>query len=1203
STSCSAGFIKQLQIVCDLTFRSQPDMAKISNGPIWSRGTGQVVRKKQEKLEVHFDPEDYLNWKSSETHCHVSRLLGNGQVLEGYWELYLPKTYSTKTGALVLYSEDVAKRSRKLKGYERPQQRLGNKSKTLHLELYTLQDFVRAILAYGGKQLRKNKQGIPWQPYLHFLRDPEAIQAGRQMRPGYSAKRYLLKLSQTLNPSVLQKLQCAGCIRDPLLLEKNSSGDRTKQQDLSAVPPKYNLHILCSPCSYLPTEFEQPTNPAGLDLSSHKRSGTEAWVLEGYKEETWARRRAPVPLRLSVRKLSFQWTPQHSKETTWSQNAAYKGVPEDTCMEVPQDGGNTKEDQGHHKMPNQSVDCSSLENTSMDTSELWCEKSHVTFYGGFFSGRKISCSVGQKHPKNPDCRERGAPVETGLFPPVHPRRSSGQGGEIKEHRKQLPEMVRLPQIPEDSPRAQREKLKSSELSKELVVLPLLIRLEREPQIRAKKQQGACCNEVKSEVTLGDKLLAPLLNDLISEPGHRNKQHQIMNGGIPEAPSGTDLFIQDAVPSVGLLPTIDPNKYPGTQNNRDNFKPSTVINTGSNKDFPAGIPHQGQRECSNGTSLSSLILGPDGEIVCPVLLGSVQTADDLGHWGFIPDEEGNESTSAEFRQGTQQRQAGDDSNSQWLQSKQKKRHSSLQPTGSTGQKDGGDFTQDAGKQLDTLPQSEILSHLEPSLDHMIISSSHMVPVPESDDGNLIEMPSHSEAIQENTRTGLHSSKEVLETEEVEQITLPKKTSKQAKATRLHAARDVSENKPMSKQEKYELAKTGAVAKPPKKSPKKDKRPSQAEFVVGKPHQKKAVGKRASNRKVKPAGVNIPVITEEPSQEEKGEAEVEEKLITCLGEEELGGPAGQSPSPSCSLKEEPSSPLEEGLPPSADGGHASRPQACPAQEMLHVSQPAVSDTSSPQAGAVLSSEIPQVLQNKEEEKLSRDKLIAERAEQRRLAVEKKRREKEELKRKQQEQKERMERMKEEMEEEQQRRLEEMRLRRQQREEELQRQEEEAARMFKAEKAAQERVRQQQEEQRRKLLEMQKKRQQEEKERAEAEKHQQKEREMKLEEERRLLAEMAEEERLAFEKRKQEEEEEARHLAEERRKKAEEETKLALEEAKKQVVLLARQRAELEEKQRVQYKLFVEATGLEQGQAISRPWVYSYFQHPFLNMEDDD
>ncbi|XP_066477968.1 uncharacterized protein KIAA2012 homolog [Tiliqua scincoides] len=1286
------------------------------NLSLLSRGTGQVVRKKQEKFEVHFDPEDYLNWKSPETHCNDSRLLGNSQVLEGYWELYLPKTYSTKTGALVLYSEDLAKRSRKLKGYGRQQQRLGNKSRTLHIELRTLQDLVRAILAYGGKQA--HTKGTAWQPYLHFLSDPEAIQASRQMRPGYSAKRYLLKLSQTLDPSILQKLQLAGYIRDPLLLEVDPSDHRKKQQDLSAVPPKYNLRILCSPCPHLPTEFEQPHSfacSADFDPSSHERSEYEAWVLEGYKRETHVRRRAQVPLRISVRKLSFQLTPQHSKEPMWRQNAVYQSVPEDTCMEVPQDGGNIKEHQGHSKMPHQSVDCPSLESTSIDTSELWCEKSHMTFYGGFFPGRKISCNVGQKHLKNPDCRERRPPVETGLFPPVQPCRSSGQGGKRKEHRKQVPEMFRLPQISEDSPKAQRKKLKSSELSKELVVLPLLVQLEREPYIKAKKPAGACCNELKSEVTLDDKLLAPLWNDIISEPENRNKQHQIINGRTPEAPLDSDLFTQDAVPSIGLLPTIDPSKYPGTKSNRDNFKTSTIINTGIGgkyKDLPAGITHREQRECSNGTSLSSLIIGPDREIVHPLLLGSVQATNDLGHWGFIPDEEGkdlkpvvvsypkatdctqkkenasvrntvklrhhrvdkedgevslerrtistnppknsaaarepdgkeisdtlkdgsstlgtnkrletlktqtgqvqenkndledernttgNESSSSEFRQ---QRQDGDHGNCHLLQSKRKKRRSSLRQLESMGQKDGGDFIQGAGKQLDNLPPSEILSHLEPPLAHLTISSSDMerFPIPESDGGTLTEMPSHSETIKENT-IGVHSSEDMFETE-VEPTTLSKKTSKKAKTIRRHAAREVSENRPVSKQETHELAKTGAVSKPQKKSPKKDKRPSQAESVVGKPRQKKMTGKRTSYPMVKPVGVDIPVITEEPSQEENGEADAE--VIPCLeGEGELGGTADQSPSPSSPpLKEEPSSPLEECQPPSEDAGNAFRSHASPANEMISVLQPVVPTTKSPQTDAVPSSEIPEViLENKQEAKLSRDRLIAERAEQRRLAVEKKRREQEELKRKQQEQQEQMERMKEEVEEEQRRRMEERRLRRQQREEESQRQEEEAARVFKAEKAAQERVRQQQEEQRRKFLEMQKKKQQEEKERAEAEKRRQKEREMQLEEERRLLAEMAEEERLEFEKRRREEEEEMRRLAEERRKKAEEEARLALEEARKQLESLARQRAELEEKQRTQYRLFVEATGLERGQAISRPWVYSYFQHPFLKTGDDD
>lgn len=65
------------------------------------------------------------------------------------------------------------------------------------------------------------------------------------------------------------------------------------------------------------------------------------------------------------------------------------------------------------------------------------------------------------------------------------------------------------------------------------------------------------------------------------------------------------------------------------------------------------------------------------------------------------------------------------------------------------------------------------------------------------------------------------------------------------------------------------------------------------------------------------------------------------------------------------------------------------------------------------------------HKEELKVSRDRIIAERAEKRRLAVETKRKEQEELKKKEQEEQERMEKMREEMEQEKQRKIEEFRL----------------------------------------------------------------------------------------------------------------------------------------------------------------------------------
>ncbi|KAL6088848.1 hypothetical protein STEG23_000709, partial [Scotinomys teguina] len=191
---------------------------------------------------------------------------------------------------------------------------------------------------------------------------------------------------------------------------------------------------------------------------------------------------------------------------------------------------------------------------------------------------------------------------------------------------------------------------------------------------------------------------------------------------------------------------------------------------------------------------------------------------------------------------------------------------------------------------------------------------------------------------------------------------------------------------------------------------------------------------------------------------------------------------------------------------------------------------------------------LLEKRQQEKASQDRIRIERAEMRWLEVERRRREQEELARLHKEQLERAEKMKEELELEQQRRLEEIRLRKQRLEEERQRQEEAERKQRLQLQAAQERARQQQEQLRRKMQELQRKQEEEEVERAEAEKQRQKELEMQLAEEQKRLMEMAEEERLEYQRQKQEAEEKARQEAEERRQREEEAARRELEEAVK-------------------------------------------------------
>ncbi|KAL4695755.1 hypothetical protein H8959_000850 [Pygathrix nigripes] len=204
-----------------------------------SRGHGKLSQDKQ-KLEVYFEPEDYLNWRSPEDYVPVSKPQDENNANQHSWSLFLPKTFSTRKGALILYSEGLA-----ISAWTPKERRKGpycpkGPWRKLGLELHTLQDLKEAILAYGRQQRQQDRA---WQPYLHFRSQLES-QAQRQIQPGHSAKRYLRGLLRTWPPDAMYRLWCAGYIKDSVLLQDSQLNVPKKlrpQQDLSGVPPKYHL--------------------------------------------------------------------------------------------------------------------------------------------------------------------------------------------------------------------------------------------------------------------------------------------------------------------------------------------------------------------------------------------------------------------------------------------------------------------------------------------------------------------------------------------------------------------------------------------------------------------------------------------------------------------------------------------------------------------------------------------------------------------------------------------------------------------------------------------------------------------------------------------------------------------------------------------------------------------------------------------------
>nr|XP_060622548.1 uncharacterized protein LOC132769474 [Anolis sagrei ordinatus] len=354
-------------------------------------------------------------------------------------------------------------------------------------------------------------------------------------------------------------------------------------------------------------------------------------------------------------------------------------------------------------------------------------------------------------------------MDTVLFPPIHPEARSEQGGATKEHKKQVPEIFRLPQIPEDSPRAPWKQCAARELSKELVVLPLLVHVGRETQDKVKRLKGTCSNELQSMTDSCNKHLTLLQNDLILESDHKREQEQMMSSQIT-----------DTSQVSFTLPPINNKDYAlGTKKIR-----KTEVCSENN--------HKYEREYHKDTSLSSPIKCPDREIICPSLLGSIQTTDDPRQFGLIPDEEareaevpagvgivsrslpeassevqeqdekellrtqqngnkngfkteqnttGNGSISVEFRKRNQQSQGGVYANNNQLQNEEEREHFTLPQTQKLKQQNKDDLKQgfqgcelepwtDTQRKMEDLPPSGSLSHLKPQLSHSLVSTLEM-----------------------------------------------------------------------------------------------------------------------------------------------------------------------------------------------------------------------------------------------------------------------------------------------------------------------------------------------------------------------------------------------------------------------------------------------------------------------------------------------
>ncbi|XP_046563520.1 titin homolog [Haliotis rubra] len=227
------------------------------NLSLLSRGVGEVQTNGHEKVEVFLEPEDYYNFRDVPQRYYFPPIKHKYTMLQDmpelssresrdHQEIHLPKTFTTRKGALLLFSEDLALRDSEREQTERQQTKPVSKSSDGALDLRTVDDLAKSILSYGN-----HDNNSVYLKFLHRKREKHY----RQIRPGFSAKRYLATWTKSWDDSVLETVINKGYITERSLFQYNFVIPHLKRrifhEDLSHYPPPYRLmrNMLISPGS------------------------------------------------------------------------------------------------------------------------------------------------------------------------------------------------------------------------------------------------------------------------------------------------------------------------------------------------------------------------------------------------------------------------------------------------------------------------------------------------------------------------------------------------------------------------------------------------------------------------------------------------------------------------------------------------------------------------------------------------------------------------------------------------------------------------------------------------------------------------------------------------------------------------------------------------------------------------------------------
>ncbi|XP_050974425.1 titin homolog isoform X2 [Labeo rohita] len=552
-----------------------------------SRGYGQIVPNEDGhdgRLEVCFEPEDYFNWKSQPP---LLRLTSSGRFFGGL-DPVPPKTYSTRRGPLILYSEDLALAYRSGQ-VNRKRKALSCPKQEVEKQLHTLQDLTGAILAFGKNKSKVGSLAGVTHPLLPDTK--HAIQnVNMRHRPGDK------------NSSQVKGEKAGQVIYQPRFL----CSPRPNRADVGPLPPITDVQI---------QEKSQAAPDEQLAFKTGKTGKDRKRALKSLRiaVDTCRAHMSPIPETEAARTEPAHQTPETKKTTPTI---------------LPHQIDHPKDLNGRGKRSRMESgggvgETCTLRSVYVDSSQEYSPLSRVNYYGGHMEGsRQMRHCGGETHMRRVNT-ETDPSFTVFHLPPINqsPLVKSGSDitltlnkTDIKEKKsscENLPKRelhVHLPDIKVGT--AHENPSERRVHSKVLLLFPA----QTEHADTHQPDDDLHRTPVKETEPRLKHALGP--DQRKQDPLSDNKC-RIIEMDLGHVMWSDELEKGDQHPPLGPLPPLVGRRGPGKQSSmavyRQNLHDPADETEGQTGNTRGCLPLE-LREWQGGKAVGTLIMGPDGEII-------------------------------------------------------------------------------------------------------------------------------------------------------------------------------------------------------------------------------------------------------------------------------------------------------------------------------------------------------------------------------------------------------------------------------------------------------------------------------------------------------------------------------------------------------------------------------------------------------------